>query len=83
MIFPSNIYANPKSQYPQRDIYTRIEISDNTYMVEEDLKMTYDEMRTAFLLGQITEYEWNEYCTELLYKMMEDNKDIFERLKNA
>ncbi|NIS37715.1 hypothetical protein GWN91_00650 [Candidatus Saccharibacteria bacterium] len=45
--------------------------------------MTYDEMRTAFLLGQITEYEWNEYCTELLYKMMEDNKDIFERLKNA
>ena len=45
--------------------------------------MTYDEMRTAFLLGHITLEEWQDFCKELLFKILEDNKDVFERLKKA
>lgn len=30
----------------------------------------------------IDDQEWQEFCTEMLEALMEDNKDVLKRLKN-
>jgi hypothetical protein len=42
----------------------------------------YYEMFAKVQAGQITEQQWAEYCLQLLSQILEDNKDIFTRLKN-
>ena len=41
----------------------------------------YKEMFAKVQAGQITEQAWFDYCFETLSEIMEDNKDIFIRLK--
>ena len=41
----------------------------------------YYEMFAKVKDGQITEQDWFDYCSEMLNKIMEDNKDIFIRMK--
>lgn len=43
----------------------------------------YKEMREKFLNQEISKEEWNEYCTVLLFEIIQDNKDVFERLAKA
>ena len=42
----------------------------------------YYEMFAAVQCGKITEKEWTEYCMELLSKVMDENAEVFIRLKN-
>ena len=42
----------------------------------------YKEMFAKVQAGQITEQVWFDYCFETLSQILEDNKDIFVRLKN-
>ena len=41
----------------------------------------YYEMFAKVKDKQITEQDWFDYCSEMLNKIMEDNKDIFIRMK--
>jgi DNA replication initiation complex subunit (GINS family) len=41
----------------------------------------YKEMFAKVQAGQITEQAWFDYCFQTLSEIMEDNKDIFVRLK--
>ena len=43
----------------------------------------YKSMMALHAIGKITTEEWQAYCTELLYTIMEANKEIFERLKTV
>lgn len=47
--------------------------------------MTYEEIYNKkldqFVHGEITETEWNEFCTLLLDFILENNEDILKRLK--
>lgn len=42
----------------------------------------YYEMFAKVQDGTISEEIWKDYCLSLLDKVLEDNKDIFIRLKN-
>ena len=45
--------------------------------------LKYQQMRSDFLLDKgVSEKEWTTYCTSLLYEIMEENKDVYKRLKN-
>ncbi len=44
--------------------------------------MTYNQMRTAFLRGDITEQQWQDYCFVELQRVMLENVDVFIRLKD-
>jgi hypothetical protein len=35
-----------------------------------------------FQTGQITETEWREFCDKVLVQVLNETKDVFERLKN-
>jgi hypothetical protein len=41
----------------------------------------YDIMFRKFQTGQITETEWREFCGKILDAVLEENKEIFVRLK--
>ena len=41
----------------------------------------YNKMYDALQSGQITEGEWKYYCTEILDRILEENKDILDRLR--
>jgi hypothetical protein len=34
-----------------------------------------------FQKGQITETEWREFCDKVLVQVLDETKDVFERLK--
>jgi hypothetical protein len=34
-----------------------------------------------FQKGQITETEWREFCDKVLAQVLDETKDVFERLK--
>lgn len=42
----------------------------------------YYEMYDKVQRGEITQEDWVDYCMQLLFEIMEDNKDVFIRLKN-
>lgn len=42
----------------------------------------YYEMYDKVQRGEITQEDWVDYCMKLLFEIMEDNKDVFIRLKN-
>jgi hypothetical protein len=44
--------------------------------------MNYNEMYKKFLKGVITTEEWQEYCTARLHEIMQENVDVFIRLKD-
>ena len=41
----------------------------------------YNAVITGYIKGLISEMDWQDYCTRILYTIMEDNKDVFIRLK--
>jgi hypothetical protein len=41
----------------------------------------YKEMFAKVQAGQISEQVWFDYCFQTLSEIMEDNKDVFVRLK--
>ena len=41
----------------------------------------YNELFTKVQSGIITEKEWMDYCNKLFPQILEDNKDIFIRMK--
>ena len=43
--------------------------------------MSYNEVYRSFQFGTITEDEWRKYVRELMFQILEDNKEIFERMK--
>lgn len=43
--------------------------------------LNYDKKFQEFKNGKITEEEWKEYCTVILNKLLENNKEVFKRLK--
>lgn len=41
----------------------------------------YNDLFTKFQSGIITEKEWTDYCDKLFSQILEDNKDVFIRMK--
>ncbi len=50
-------------------------------MTKEQVKEYYRN-HNSFLLNLMTEEQWKNYCTDFLYDIMEENKDVLERLKD-
>ena len=46
-------------------------------------KTKYQIMRQLFQEGRIPEAVWIDYCLNTLEKMMEENKEVLDRLKNV
>jgi hypothetical protein len=44
--------------------------------------MTYEEMYQAFKDNKITLEEWRDYCHDRLFDLLEENKEVFIRLKD-
>ena len=42
----------------------------------------YEENKAKYEEGRMLKIEWMEYCIELLIDLMEENRDILERMKN-
>jgi len=42
----------------------------------------YSEMWAAFQSGQLSESEWVAYTLDVLYTLLEENRDVFMRLKD-
>ena len=38
--------------------------------------MSYEEVYQSFRFGTITEYEWQAYCKELLYRLLEEDREM-------
>ena len=43
--------------------------------------VNYDKKFQEFKDGKVSEEEWKEYCTVVLEKLLENNKEVLERLK--
>lgn len=41
----------------------------------------YDTMKELFEKGKISETTWRKYCTMVLEKLMEENKQVLKNLK--
>lgn len=50
--------------------------------MREDQVKEYYRCYNSFLSGHMTEEQWKTYCTDFLYDLMEQNKDVLERLKD-
>lgn len=50
-------------------------------MTEEQNK-EYDIKYALFQQNRMSDSSWNQYCSQLLEKLLEQNKDVLERLKN-
>ena len=50
--------------------------------MKQDPIPRYEWAKARFDNGMITEQEWFELCKEILVEIMEENKDVFIRLKN-
>ena len=50
--------------------------------MKNELIKRYNEMFNKFVRKEITEKEWQAFCFVMLGEMMEENKDVFVRLKN-
>jgi hypothetical protein len=50
-------------------------------MINQQDTTRYDQMYKAVQEGKITEKEWSDFCMQMLSNIMDDNKDVFERLK--
>ena len=50
--------------------------------MREDQVKEYYRNYNAFNNDHMTEEQWKTFCTDFLYDLMEQNKDILERLKN-
>jgi hypothetical protein len=42
----------------------------------------YEIMFRKFQNNEITETEWREFCDKILVQVLNETKDVFERLKN-
>jgi hypothetical protein len=42
----------------------------------------YEIMLRKFQNNEITETEWREFCDKVLVQVLNETKDVFERLKN-
>jgi len=42
----------------------------------------YEIMLRKFQNNEITETEWREFCDKVLVQVLNEAKDVFERLKN-
>lgn len=47
-----------------------------------ELKQTYDKMYADFKAGKLSPNAWQKYCADTLIKIMQDNADVFKRLKD-
>jgi hypothetical protein len=45
------------------------------------MRNEYDINFKKFQTGQITETEWREFCDKVLVQVLDETKDVFERLK--
>ena len=43
----------------------------------------YAMMYQAYQNGDLTEEQWNDYCLGCLEELINDNKKVLEKLKNA
>ena len=50
--------------------------------IEQQMKEKYDHMFKLAQEGLISQQEWFEFTHDLLSKIMDENKDVFVRLKN-
>lgn len=50
--------------------------------IEQQMKEKYDHMFKLAQEGLISQQEWFEFTHDLLSKIMDENKDVFIRLKN-
>lgn len=41
----------------------------------------YNDLLTKVQMGTATEKEWTDYCNKLFSQILEDNKDVFIRMK--
>jgi hypothetical protein len=46
------------------------------------MKNEYEIMFRKFQNNEITETEWREFCDKVLVQVLNETKDVFERLKN-
>ena len=52
---------------------------ENAFMTTDG--MTYDEAYTAWMMGQITQEEWTSFCTYIMQRIIEDNAELYARMK--
>jgi hypothetical protein len=50
--------------------------------MNQQLIQQYYENLQKFYANQMSTQQWYEYCDEILEQLMEENKDVFLRLKN-
>lgn len=50
--------------------------------MKEELIKRYYENYEKLKRNQISDNQWNDLCLQILGEIMEENKDVFERLKN-
>jgi hypothetical protein len=50
--------------------------------MKQDIVSRYEWAKARFEMGWITQEEWFKICFEILGELMEENKDVFVRLKN-
>lgn len=56
-------------------------IQEVNIMTKEQVQEYYRNYN-ALHNGHITEEQWKNYCNDFLYDIMEQNKDVLERLKD-
>ena len=50
--------------------------------INEATLKNYEEMRQEYLEGTLTSGEWYCFCEELLERIMNEHKDVLQRLKD-
>lgn len=50
--------------------------------MKEELIKRYYETFEKLKRDEISQQQWNDLCLQILGEIMEENKDVFERLKN-
>ena len=55
---------------------------DDAMRIEESLEEEYNRMYKLSQNGEITQHQWFEFCSDVLAKILEENKDVLIRLKN-
>jgi hypothetical protein len=50
--------------------------------MKQDIISRYESAKARFDNGLITQQEWFEICRDVLVEIMEENKDVFIRLKD-
>ena len=73
---PDKVAGRPLYQKIKKELAGQEETTES-----RSILWHYNEMLETYKKGEITEYEWRYYCTEMLSYLMEEHADVLERVK--